>query len=528
MRSKNPTYEYLKKSVFYQVYPTSFYDGNGDGVGDLSGVVSKLAYIKDLGADGIWLNPCFLSEFRDGGYDVVDYYKIDPRFGTDGDLGRLFEEADKLGLKILLDLVPGHTSEKCEWFLQSKKAGKNPYSDYYIWTDNVFNDGAGLRTVNGVCERDGNYAVNFFAMQPALNFGFAEVRRPWQKLWTDPSFEAIHSEIIRIMEHYLSRGAAGFRVDMASSLIKYDADGAKNAELWQMLIGRVKQKYPRAIFVSEWSQPEMSVGRAGFDIDFLIHVRGEAYNSLFRAEAEHGAWGAAGAPSYFRAGSPAGLGTFFDGFFHEAAGLNDNGFIGIPTGNHDIERLSAGRTADEMKTAFAFLLTLPSVPFIYYGDEIGMRHLPVPNKDGGYSRTGSRTPMQWTDGKRAGFSTAKPKEFYLPVENDPLVNVRAQENDGGSLLSCVKKLIQIRKGEPALWADAEIKILTKYMETPFLYERTDGKGKLVIALNAKGGKARRAFPCKGTVLAKNNCRVEAGELCFDGCGFLIFKAGEKQ
>ncbi|MDR0425618.1 MAG: glycosylase [Clostridiales bacterium] len=517
--------DWLKDAVFYQVYPTGFFDANGDGVGDLRGIIEKLDYIKSLGVDGIWVNPFYLSEFRDGGYDIVDYYKVDPRFGDEADLSALFSAAESAGLKVILDLVVGHTSDKCAWFLESKKAAKNKYSEYYIWSENVFDDSAGLRMINGVSERDGNYAVNFFAMQPALNFGFAEIRRPWQRLWTDPVFDKIHAEVIGIMKYYLEKGAAGFRIDMASSLIKYD-DGTLNAKLWTKLLGAVRREYPRAVFISEWAQPEIAVGEAGFDLDFLIHIRGEAYNSLFRAEAENRAYGLGDAPSYFRRNSVSGLDIFFDGFLGALNGLNDKGYISVPSGNHDLKRIGTDRTQDELKTIFAFLMTIPSVPFIYNGDEIGMKHIAGLSKDGGFNRTGSRTPMQFTAGENAGFSQAPAEKLYLPVDISASHNVAAQEKDENSLLTCVKALIKTKKAHGALSADAGIRILSGYYDVPFLYERTDGKERIIIAINAKGGKADCAFPYKGALLDGLNESLDENHLNFNGFGYAIFRLGQ--
>ena len=179
--------QWLDTAVFYEIYPTSFFDSDGDGVGDVEGIIQKLDYVAGLGCNGIWLNPLFCSPFRDGGYDVADYKRVDPRFGTNEDLVRLFKEAKKRGVRILLDLVPGHTSDTHPWFKKSAEAERNGYSDYYIWSPNVWTDarGEGLRTVNGMCPRDGNYAVNFFSMQPALNYGYAAPDEPWQMHWQD-------------------------------------------------------------------------------------------------------------------------------------------------------------------------------------------------------------------------------------------------------------------------------------------------------------------------------------------------------
>ena len=173
--------DWLKKAVFYEVYPQSFYDSNGDGIGDINGIAQKLDYIRDLGCNAIWLNPCFDSPFMDGGYDVRDYKKVAPRYGTNEDLVRLMDRVHQKGMHILLDLVPGHTSDQNEWFLKSRAPENNEYSNRYIWTDSVWEAPSAYRLMCGVTDRDGNYLVNYFSSQPALNYGFAQITHPqWQ------------------------------------------------------------------------------------------------------------------------------------------------------------------------------------------------------------------------------------------------------------------------------------------------------------------------------------------------------------
>ena len=164
--------KWLKDAVFYEIYPQTFYDTNGDGIGDFNGIIEKLDYIKSLGCNALWINPCFDSPFKDAGYDVRDYKKVAPRYGTNNDLYRLFGEAHKRGIHVLLDLVPGHTSEEHEWFKQSQKAEKNEFSNRYIWTDFCFQRADGLGFIGGESERSGTYILNFFKCQPALNYGF--------------------------------------------------------------------------------------------------------------------------------------------------------------------------------------------------------------------------------------------------------------------------------------------------------------------------------------------------------------------
>ena len=165
---------WLKDAVFYEIYPQTFRDSNSDGIGDFQGIIEKLPYVKSLGCNAIWMNPCFDSPFKDGGYDVRDYKKVAPRYGTEEDLIRLFEEAHKLGIKILLDLVPGHTSEENAWFVESRKPQNNEFSSRYIWTRSTFEGAQGLPFIAGEYDRNGCYVLNYFKCQPALNYGFYE------------------------------------------------------------------------------------------------------------------------------------------------------------------------------------------------------------------------------------------------------------------------------------------------------------------------------------------------------------------
>jgi len=170
--------DWLRNSVFYEIYPQSFYDSNSDGIGDLRGITVKLDYIKNLGCNAIWLNPIYDSPFMDAGYDVRDYKKVAPRYGSMEELEHLLDEAHKRDIKLLLDLVPGHTSDTHEWFQAAKTGFPTEYDNRYIFTKCVWNAPPEYRLMCGVCERDGNYLVNFFSSQPALNYGFYEVTHP--------------------------------------------------------------------------------------------------------------------------------------------------------------------------------------------------------------------------------------------------------------------------------------------------------------------------------------------------------------
>ena len=202
---------WLDDAVFYEIYPQSFMDSNNDGIGDFEGIIQKLDYIKGLGCTAIWLNPCFESPFGDAGYDVADYYKAAPRYGTNDDLKRLFDEVHRRDMHILLDLVPGHTSVRHEWFIQSMKAQRNEYSDRYIWTDSIWEEPTGLASIRGISDRDGSCGVNFFSHQPALNYGYykPDPEKKWQQSITDEGPQATINAMKDIMRFWLKMGCDG-------------------------------------------------------------------------------------------------------------------------------------------------------------------------------------------------------------------------------------------------------------------------------------------------------------------------------
>ena len=226
------------------------------------------------------------------------------------------------------------------------------------------------------------------------------------------------------------------------------------------IFGKVREKYPHATFISEWGIPARSIN-AGYDIDFITHCHNDGYNRLFRKEAGTNVITSDG-DSFFR---PAGRGeadTFFDYFLSNLDNIGDRGFISVPSGNHDLPRLALDRSDDGMKAAFALILALPCVPLIYYGDEIGIKFNATLSKDGGYNRTGARTPMQWSAEKNAGFSTADADALYLPVNGDYTSrSTEVQESDEESLLNTVKRLLKLRKSYPQLGSRAQLKVISR-------------------------------------------------------------------
>ena len=242
---------WLDEAIFYEIYPQSFQDSNGDGIGDIPGIISRLDYIKELGCNALWINPCFVSPFKDAGYDVADYCTVAPRYGTNEDLKRLFAEAHRRGMRVLLDLVPGHTSVEHPWFKESMKPEQNEFSSRYIWTDDIWKPVKGLNTLRAISDRNGSCAVNFFSCQPALNYGFMNPAESWQDAPDSPAAAATLEAMKDVMRFWLKLGCDGFRVDMAGSLVKNDADGRGTVALWKKVRSFLDEEFPDAAIVSE-------------------------------------------------------------------------------------------------------------------------------------------------------------------------------------------------------------------------------------------------------------------------------------
>lgn len=478
--------EWLNNAVIYNVYPQSFYDSNGDGIGDLRGVIEKLDYIESLGVNCIWLNPIYISPFGDAGYDVSDFRRVDPRYGSNKDAEELFMRAAERGIYVLLDLVAGHTSIHHPWFQASSSPEPNKYTNWYVWTDQTFAPTGGGNYISGYSARDGKYMANFFYFQPALNYGWADPQEDWQLPTDHPDVKAMKAEMRDIMRYWLDSGASGFRVDMAHSLVKGDPDNTATMDYWQEVRQWLDTNYPNAALVSEWSVPNQAL-RCGFHADFMIHSGTKVYTTLFRNERGRNVSPTTDGYSFFDRAGQGNVRKFLDVYQKHLAETKDNGFISVPTGNHDLPRLNKGRKPEELKIAFAFIFTLPGVPTLYYGDEIGMRHIDgLISKEGGYVRTGARTPMQWDDSRNAGFSDAAAAELYLPVdteENRPVVTT--QEKDRESLLNLTRRLIKLRKEYLALASDGEfIPLYAVAGEYPLVYLRwNNNQDTVVVALN---------------------------------------------
>jgi len=488
---------WLKDAVIYQIYPASFYDYDNDGIGDLKGITNKLYYLKDLGVNTLWINPFYSSTFYDGGYDVTDYYNIDKKFGNMQDFQNLVEKCKEFNIKIIIDLVLGHTSFKHQWFLKSAEFERNKYSDYYIWTDSIFHKYKD-KTIHGLFNRDGGYYANYYANQPALNYGFNNIEREndlsdeytstnnWIMHYTDKRLTPLREEIIKIIAFWFDKGVDGIRFDMANSLVKrckYNSDKDQDIEglkwLWNKIFLNIRQRYPNKALVAEWIYPLNSVGKCGFDLDFFSHDTSQ-YNCLFRNEKNSNILSSfEKGDNYFSENGKGDIKGFFDLCNKIYPQIKNKGYFSVPSGSHDQIRLAKNKTQTVLKTIFAFLLTFKHVPIIYYGDEIGITHYDNINKDGGYIRTGARTPFQWNNRKNRGFS--ENDDIYLPVNNDINQSLESQINNKNSLFNIVKILIGLRKKYKCLNAEGNINIInTNY---PLIYERYNENEKIIICIN---------------------------------------------
>lgn len=510
---------WLNNAVVYEIYPQSFYDTNNDGIGDMRGIIEKLDYIQECGFTAIWLNPINKSSFRDGGYDVMDFYMVDERYGTNEDFKELCVKAHEKGMKIIFDLVAGHTSIDHPWFKESCKFEHNEYTNRYIWTDTTFDGDGGI---GGYSERNGCFVPNFFWCQPSLNYGYAhpDKNKTWQLPVTHPDCVATKEELKKIIGFWIDLGTDGFRVDMASSLIKGDTDGSYMKAFWKEIREYMNLKNPECVLISEWGNPTDSIN-SGFDLDFYLHFGLPIYTSMFRAEAGRNLYRTTGGHSYFNKDGKGNINDYLDRFIYDLEQTNGKGYIGHITGNHDMPRMAYKRTTEELKTAYTFLFTAPGVPFVYYGDEIGMDYIEgLPSKEGGANRTGARTPMQWNNEKNHGFSESDTP--YLPTdERKNAPTVEEQLKDGNSVLNFTKKLISIHKENNALWADGEFKVIRAGY--PFIYERIADDNKILVAINPSDYEYTCDIPEISKILLSQNSEIVNEKLSMNGVSLIIAK-----
>jgi maltose alpha-D-glucosyltransferase/alpha-amylase len=491
--------------------------------------------VKSLGVDAIWFNPFFDSPFMDAGYDIRDYYKIAPRYGTNEDARRLFEEAHKRGMRVIFDYVISYTAIDNPWFVESQKQEKNKYSNYYIWTETNWVDPprefAG-QFIKGYGQRNGQFMRNFYWCQPALNFGFAnpDPEQPWQLPTNHPDVMAMREDLKKVLRFWMDMGCDGFRADMAGALVKtrrvrgneqfFNTNENETKLFWREIRRLLEKEYPQGFMVAEWSYPADALDDC-FHVDFFHWFNG--YNDLFQKESWRILNGVSEGHSYFDAEGKGTVTEFLKSYMDQYEKTKGKGYISLPLGNHDNARLGNRRTDKELEIIYAFGFTMPGVPFLYYGNEIGMKQLPKdwPQVEGAYQpRNGARTPMQWTGGKNLGFSTADPAKLYLPVDPaSDAPNVEAQEKNPNSLLNKTRQLISLRHSEPALANYAEFVPIYPSANAsnpspyPFVYARAAGNDVVLVMLNPRAEASDATFNInvkfkKTKVLAGDKFKIE--------------------
>ncbi|MFG1186034.1 alpha-amylase family glycosyl hydrolase [Xanthobacter aminoxidans] len=486
-----------QSGVVYQIYPRSFQDSNGDGVGDLKGIISRLAYLADLGIDAIWISPIYPSPMADFGYDVADYTAIHPLFGTLEDFDRLVQEAHGLGLRIILDFVPNHSSQDHPWFKASRSGKDDPKRDWYIWRDPGPDGGPPNNWLSefggSAWEYDaasGQYYYHaFLKEQPDLN-------------WRNPDVvEAMH----HVLRFWLDRGVDGFRIDALWHVIK-DAEFRDNPPNPDFREGMNPHSALSQLYTGD--RPEVMEVIAGFR-DLVESYEGdrvligEAYLPLHRIAAYYGEDGrGVHLPFNFTLlAAPWNAAELAPLIAAYEAAIPEGGWPNWVLSNHDRPRVVGRLGPDQARVAAMLLLTLRGTPTLYYGDEIGMSQVSIPpervqdpfekNVPGlGLGRDGARTPMQWDDGPFAGFSTVEP---WLPLADDfTEVNVKRERGEAASLLTLTRALLALRRAHPALsvglWSPvAAVGDLVAYLR------QGEGEG-LLVALNLGGNPLSATLP----------------------------------
>jgi alpha-glucosidase len=493
-----------QRGVIYQVYPRSFQDTDGDGVGDLRGIVQRLDYLRWLGVDAVWISPFYPSPMDDFGYDVTDHRAVDRVYGSLVDFDRIVAAAHERGIRVIVDYIPNHTSWRHPWFAEARATRHNRLRDWYVWRDAAPDGGPPnnwLSAFGGSAwEWDGPtgqfYLHTFLREQPDLNWRSA----------------AVEAEMLDVLRFWLERGADGVRVDAVQVVIKDDhfRDNPPNPDY----VEGVDDPYDALLREFSADRPEVHrlIGRMrelveGYGDRVLI---GEIYNTVDRLMAYYGEGGRGGVhfPYNFQLiRLPWEARTIDAAIRRYEALLPPGAWPNWVLGNHDRHRIASRVGVAQARVAAMLLLTLRGTPTVYYGDEIGMHDVRIPadrvqdpwekNLPGrGLGRDPERTPMQWSAEPGAGFTTGEP---WLPLADDfDSVNVAAQRVDPASMLALHRALLALRRREPALsaggWApvDADGDVLA--------YLRTHGDARFLIALNLGAAPASLSFDGSGHVV----------------------------
>lgn len=500
--------DWWKQAVVYQIYPKSFQDSNGDGIGDLPGIVQRLDYLQRLGVDALWLCPVFASPQADNGYDISDYRAIDPMFGTMGDMRTLIREAKARGMGIVLDLVLNHSSDRHRWFQEARLSRDNPYHNYYIWRDgtpdappNDMRAAFGGSAWTWVPEVGQYYFHQFAPQQPDLN---------WENT-------ALRHALYAMIRGWMAEGVAGFRLDVIDQVGK-DPDrkiGANGPRLMEFLRELNRETFGGANL--------MTVGEAwGADLARARQYSapdGSMFSMVFQFEQmslDTGAtkWDA----------RPLSLPRLKESIARWQTGLHGCGWNSLFWDNHDLPRIvsrwgddGAGRVPSA-KALAVVLHGLQGTPYIYQGEELGMTNAPYPLSDlkdieslNAYremrqagrtdaqamealhrmGRDNARTPMQWTAGENAGFTTGTPWMRVNP--NHTEINARAALADPDSVFYTYQKLIALRKSRP-VFVEGDFTLLCPRDPQVFAYTRCGAGEKLLVAANLSGSPAPFALP----------------------------------
>ena len=452
--SRLANFKWWERGIIYQIYPRSFMDSNGDGVGDLVGIRSKLDYLQWLGVDAIWISPIYPSPMADFGYDISNYTDIDPIFGTLNDFDALLADAHDRGLKVLLDYVPNHTSDHHPWFLESRSSRDSAKRDWYIWRDPKAGGGPPnnwLSNFGGGAwewdEKTGQYYYHaFLKEQPDLNWRNPEVQRA----------------MLKVLRFWLDRGVDGFRVDVMHHLAK-DTQFRDNPPNPEWRPGMSPYRELLTTYSADLPEVQEVVAKLrnvldNYDDRMMV---GEIYLPVERLMAYYGASGkGAHLPFNFQLiRLPWNAREIATAVERYEALLPSYAWPNWVLGNHDKSRVATRVGPAQSRVAAMLLLTLRGTPTMYYGDEIGMQDVPIPvaqvqdpfekNVPGlGLGRDPERTPMQWSGGENAGFTTGKP---WLPIAGDhQTINVALERDSPTSILTLYRRLIELRRTEPAL------------------------------------------------------------------------------
>ncbi|GAB3893442.1 alpha-amylase family glycosyl hydrolase [Spirosoma agri] len=481
-----------QEGIIYQIYPRSFQDSNNDGIGDIQGILQRLDYLNDLGISAIWLSPIYPSPMADFGYDIADYQNIDPLFGTLNDFDTLVAAVHSRGLKLILDFVPNHTSDQHPWFLESRSSRDNPKRDWYLWQDKRSDESVPnnwLSAFGGSAwewdELTQQYYYHaFLKEQPDLN-------------WRNPD---VQKAMLNVMRFWLDKGVDGFRVDVMWHLIKdiqlrdnpVNPDYQPHMATYDQLLPLYSTDQPEVHdLVRQMRQvldsypDRMMVGEIYLPIQQLVTYYGIDGNEAhlpFNFQLLLLPWEArpiATAIDQYETALPAG------------------GWPNWVLGNHDQPRITSRVGKEQAWVAAMLLLTLRGTPTLYYGDEIGMRDVPIPfdevqdpqglnMPDKNLSRDPERTPMQWNENLNAGFTEGKP---WLRLARDVVrENVRHQQEDTYSMLSFYKRLIKLRQQEPSLMVGDYIPVHADTQLIAYIRQfDTDSRFLIVLNLSHRPG-----------------------------------------